>query len=239
MIKASQLIIWAKAHIGDGYVYGAVDVICDVALLKAKQQQYGASMGNGYYQLNGDYTRGRCARWLGKRVYDCSGIIKAGHRAISGVWQDVSAQGTYDQCSKRGTIGSMPLVPGCLVFIYSKAEKRIGHVGLYIGGGDVIEARGVNYGVVITRLSGRAWTHWGQPDWLEYDLKPDEGKATAGIAADAGDHTGMKPDDPLSFEASIDILAKKAGITAEYWKARKGADPYFAALVIKVASAWK
>lgn len=46
-----------------------------------------------------------------------------------------------------------------------------GHVGIYIGNGKVIEARGHAYGVVETNLVGRGWTSWGQLDLLDYNSK--------------------------------------------------------------------
>lgn len=221
MIKASQLIAWIKQHVGDGYVYGTVGQICTVDLLKQCQSQYGAQMGDGYYCKGGDYTKGRCARWLGKWVCDCSGLIKAARKAVSGVWQDVSAQGTYDQCDTRGAIDSMPLIPGYAVFMYSPAKKRMGHVGVYAGNGQVVEARGADYGVVVTRLADRAWTHWGRLKWLEYDLGADRGKASAGKEADAGDATNQKPDDaaPDAIDVTINNALIDGAITvSEYWE---------------------
>lgn len=44
----------------------------------------------------------------------------------------------------------MPDIPGIAVFMS-------GHVGLYIGNGEVIEARGFAYGVVKTKLKDRKW----------------------------------------------------------------------------------
>lgn len=199
-LKASVMIAELRKHVGDGYVYGAVGQECTLALLQAKQRQYGTAMGNGYYQLNGDYNKGDCARWLGMWVADCSGLIKAMRKQLSGVWRDVSAQGTYDQCpvSQRGKIGTMPKVPGCTVYVWDAGKGRMGHVGMYIGGGLVIEARGVKYGVVITKLAGRAWTHWGMLDYLDHDL-PQEGGQDAPVPVtpetDHGDNTTSKSDD--------------------------------------------
>lgn len=64
-------------------------------------------------------------------------------------------------CSERGTLETMSDVPGVLVFMP-------GHVGIYIGNGKVIEARGHAYGVVETNLIGRGWKEWGKLDWIEY-----------------------------------------------------------------------
>lgn len=39
------------------------------------------------------------------------------------------------------------------------AVWKSGHVGIYIGDGKVIEARGINYGVQITNLTDQPWKH--------------------------------------------------------------------------------
>ena len=51
-------------------------------------------------------------------------------RQLSGIWRDVSAQGTYDQCIRRGPIKDMPLIPGCAVFMYS-ASKNVWVMSAY------------------------------------------------------------------------------------------------------------
>ncbi len=43
-----------------------------------------------------------------------------------------------------------------------------GHVGVYVGNGEVIEARGHAYGVVKTKLKARPWKQWGKLKWIEY-----------------------------------------------------------------------
>ena len=55
----------------------------------------------------------------------------------------------------------MPEVVGLLVHYK-------GHIGVYIGNGYVIEARGHNYGVVKTKLSDRGWTSWGYCPFITY-----------------------------------------------------------------------
>ena len=41
-------------------------------------------------------------------------------------------------------------------------------MGVYIGNGKVIEARGHKYGVVETNLVGRGWKQWGKLNWIDY-----------------------------------------------------------------------
>lgn len=240
MIKASQIIAWIKQHVGDGYIYGAIGQVCTTELLKAKQAQYGALMGEGYYQKGGDYTKGRCAKWLGKWVNDCSGLFKAARKVLSGVWKDVSAQGTYGQCTKRGTIASMPLTPGCTLYMWSNKKGRMSHVGIYIGNGLVIEARGVDYGIVVTKLNERQWTHWGWLDWLEADLKTETGRVVVGIQADAGDATTSKTDDLLTLNEAVKFIDSKIGICEELWAGKDLAEKakYVDLLMQKIATKW-
>lgn len=240
MVKASKLVEWVKGKVGIGYVYGTFVQKCTVDLLKQLEPRYGSLFDPGYYHLKGDYTKGRCAKWMGKEVTDCSGLIKAARKALSGTWRDVSAQGTYDQCSARGTIDTMPLIPGCAVFIYSKEKKRMGHVGVYIGNGEVVEARDTQNGVVITKMKNRAWEYWGLLDWVDYDLPAETGKAKTGTESDAGEGTGPKPEDKLPYEMALkqlfDKAAKKgkATLSYDYWSTRKEIDRWFAELIIKL-----
>ena len=46
--------------------------------------------------------------------------------------------------------------------------RDMGHVGVYIGNGEVVEAMGHGYGVVKTKVAGRGWAYWGMPDWISY-----------------------------------------------------------------------
>ena len=70
---------------------------------------------------------------------------------------------------ERGRIYTLPEIPGILVFMP-------GHVGIYIGGGRVIVARGFNYGVVETDIKDRPWESWGKCPWIKY---PSESKCFA------------------------------------------------------------
>lgn len=197
-IIASLFIAETRKYVGCGYVYGAVGTQCTAELLRAKERQYGAKMGVGYYHRNGDYTKGKCARWLGVFVADCSGLLKYVRRQLTGVWRDVSAQGTYDQCpvSQRGKLNVATLRPGYFVFMYSSNARRMTHVGLYVGNDQVIEARGVDHGIVETRLSGRRWTHQGLADYMQVDVTaPPAPPPGGGADGDSGDASTPKPDD--------------------------------------------
>lgn len=173
MAKTSKgLVDYCRAQLGKPYWWGTFGQNASVELLAAKRAQY-----PGYYAS--DDFKGQ----FGQRVHDCVGLIK-GYR-----WsdtpdsapryeasQDVAVGGLYNQCDMRGDIPTMPDIPGVCVFM-----ANMGHVGVYIGNGQVIEARGHAYGVVQTPLAGRGWAYWGMPDWIEYSNQPEDKPAVSNL----------------------------------------------------------
>ena len=109
--------------------------------------------------------------WTGRRTADCVGLIKGygWYDPVSGSlaygtngMPDVSANQMYYAARESGPISTMPEIPGLAVW-------SDGHIGVYIGGGQVIEAMGTKYGVVKTQLAGRRWTHWLKIPYITYD----------------------------------------------------------------------
>ena len=160
MKTGTGLAEYAIAQLGKPYWWGTFGQVADGALYAKKKKQY-----------PGKYIEADYPKQYGQRVHDCVGLIK-GYR-----WsdnpdsepryaeaQDVAVEGLYAQCTQRGAITSLPEKPGVCVFM-----AGLGHVGVYIGGGEVVEAMGHAYGVVKTKLAGRGWAYWGMPDWISYE----------------------------------------------------------------------
>lgn len=157
---AKGLVEYCKAQVGKPYWWGTFGNTATKELLAYKRSQY----PNQY--VASDFTM-----QFGQRVHDCVGLIKGYRWSDSplaepkyNASQDVSVSGLWKQCSKTGTISTMPETPGTCVFM-----ATMGHVGVYIGNGKVVEARGHAYGVQETSLAERDWALWGQPNWLVYD----------------------------------------------------------------------
>lgn len=152
------LVESCKKYLGHPYWYGTFGQIATETLLQQKSKQYPAHYGSS-----------RMAKYrsqIGKQVFDCIGLVKAYLWNENGKIkynsnQDKSADTMLSICKEKGPINTMPEMPGILVFMP-------GHVGVYIGNGEVIEARGFNYGVVKTRLTGRGWKNWGKCPYLQY-----------------------------------------------------------------------
>lgn len=148
---------------GWGYVWGTYGQVLTDDAFASKLQQYPEGVGN--YE---EFIR---ANWLGGRTTDCVGLIKGYgwldaetleiHYGTNGM-PDVGANQMYYGAAVSDTIDTIPETPGLAVW-------HDGHIGVYIGNGEVIEAMGTKYGVVKTQLADRAWTHWLQVPYISYD----------------------------------------------------------------------
>ena len=147
---------------GWGYVWGTYGQVLTPELFQYKLTQY--PEGVGQYA---DFIRNN---WLGKHTADCVGLIK-GYGWLNAETMeieygtngmpDVGANQMYYNATRKGTIDTIPEVPGLAVW-------KSGHIGVYIGDGQVIEAMGTKYGVVKTQLEGRGWTHWLEIPYINY-----------------------------------------------------------------------
>lgn len=164
------LIEYARAQLGKPYWWGTFGQTGSASLHAAKRRQYPSY-----------YTAPDFPKQYGQRVHDCIGLIKgylwsdgptAAPRYNSA--QDKSASGMYKASSIKGRIGTFDYVPGRLLYKGSTPE-RINHVGVYIGGGELIEAKGHAYGVVRTEFRPAEWTYWSQCPFIQADLS--EGSA--------------------------------------------------------------
>jgi hypothetical protein len=164
MIKtASGLVAYARAQLGLPYWYGTYGKTATEDLLERKAEQYPE-------QFSASRQKTARAEHMGKRVHDCVGLIKGYMWSDTPTsppryakMQDKNVRGMKSACTVTGPISTIPDVPGVLVF------RGTAHVGVYIGGGYVIEARGFNYGVIRSALGQGGWDAWGKLKWIQYE----------------------------------------------------------------------
>ena len=163
--NSTDLVLWAEnaADKGWGYVYGTYGTVLSESMLNAKMEQYPDEVA----------TKEQFIRdtWLGKRTADCVGLIK-GYSWFNTVsqqteigsngMQDLSANGMYDAATVKGEISTIPETPGLAVW-------KDGHIGIYIGDGNVVEAYGTERGVIRTALADGGWTHWLEVPNITYE----------------------------------------------------------------------
>ena len=83
----------------------------------------------------------------------------------------------YGHCKARGRFAKgkrsdgEELKVGTALFTGTDGDR--GHIGLYIGGGKVIEAAGTQQGVIMSESSAGKWTWWGELTLVDYEQ--DEG----------------------------------------------------------------
>ena len=160
-----SLVGYAIERLGTGYVYGTFGQVLTNALLEAKIRQYPEKIKDreAFIRQN----------WMGKPVQDCVGLIK-GHLwtndngrisyRFDGI-PDLSADGMFNNAKEKGPITTLPETQGLLVW-------KKGHIGVYIGNGEVVESHGTFYGVIKTRLNKSinetGWTNWIKCPFIDY-----------------------------------------------------------------------
>ncbi len=178
-----SLVRHAMERLGTGYVYGTYGQVLNRPLLTAKLKQYPFRIAP-YLAFIRD-------NWLGKPVQDCVGLIK-GHYWTDDAGKivykleglpDVSANGLYNAAEENGPVSTMPEIKGLIVW-------KKGHVGVYIGKGEVIEARGTKDGVIRSRLTGTVnetgWTGWCKCPFIDY-VEEVESKSSSIYMVQKGD----------------------------------------------------
>ena len=155
------LLDYTKAQLGHPYWFGCFGQVASEALYKSKKAQYPKY-----------YTAKDFSLQYGKRVHDCAGLIKGALWSESPTSvpkynkdQDYSANMFYIKATKKGPIITMPDKKGILVFKGTERQKN--HIGVYIGNGKVIEAKGHAYGVIESDLNS-SWKFWCQCNLFDY-----------------------------------------------------------------------
>jgi hypothetical protein len=184
MIKKTNigLVEWCFKLLGLGYVYGTYFAwVITEEIIQAKARQYPTKYTAGYIK--------RSRKWVGKKAGDCVGVIKGYYwydpSTDKVIYKkdgrpDVSANGMFaaakimsnKSASQNlgktwGYLANLPERVGVLVW-------RDGHIGVYVGNEQVIESRGVDYGVVLTNVRQRGWTHWCLCPYIDYLTEEQE-----------------------------------------------------------------
>jgi len=191
-VSAADFAAFLKKRLAakDGYIMGAT----------GQDPKTWAKNSWWFTQYSGQ-QREKALYWRenAERVWDCAGLAEGYYRDMTGADVNTRARYVYSGwCSVKGE-GKIPAgrrVPGAAVFIHSASEGAITHVGYLVepvdaknpaGDWYVIEARGVMYGVVRTKLSERGWNRWGLMDkYFDY------AQAGGGAAAD-GEMVAIAP----------------------------------------------
>jgi len=205
MSRIPDFIKYLESHIGDAYVWGAQgQCISDMTAaefedwLERREEK----------ESNRDRVRQYVILATKKPLYafDCSGLIMYYLQNLKG-WasSDTNANGLYGQCKgQRGELTpDIPLKAGDLLFRDSGGRKT--HVGVYIGNGYQIEAKGRDYGVVKHKVSYTYWTHYGTHPVLQEEDAP---KAPTVIRISS---PLMRGEDIKALQTALNLMGYDAG----------------------------
>ena len=106
-------------------------------------------------------------KWIGHKVYDCSGLTMRVH-AQHGVKLAHGSNSQHKACGFTGPATDAPV--GALVFKLRNGTDYH-HVGIHVGDGKVVEAQGTKTGVIVSDLS--AWHEYGLLPNVDYVGAPD------------------------------------------------------------------
>ena len=157
MLKGEDFVLYAKGKLGTPYFYGAKLCILTKAYMSKMHSLYPKTVTLTYMakaEKNGQ---------LGKVNTDCSGLI-GGFRK-----KQIGSSQLYQTAKKRLPIADIKnFAPGVVLW-------KSGHVGIYIGKEKgvpmCIEAKGIDYGVVKTKVSSTNWQYGLTFDDIDYTYK--------------------------------------------------------------------
>lgn len=162
------------------YLYGTVRTKTTPSRIKERWENFYSSHG----WSREAYDNATAGMQPDDYATDCQGLLDAYLTYVQGEKTDVNADYNYRKwCTGKGKTSEIerPYELGEAVFMANSGGKmkHIGWIcGLDVDGEPlVVEARGLSYGVVITRLEDRAWTHRGLMT-KKFDYKEDKPMAT-------------------------------------------------------------
>lgn len=203
MIKTSALIALFQQAINQhwGYIWGTAGV----TWTEAKQRQKVSYMANKYgsnwknseqARLDNYYSAAAYgSKWIGHTVADCSGLFRWAFNKLGVYIAHGSNTIWLSYCKSKGELrkgkrtDGQELKPGTAVFTYNKKKDNRGHIGLYIGDGQVIEASGTVNGVIISSINNSKWVEWGELKNVQYE----ETKAPAVTPPDNSQKAETRP----------------------------------------------
>ena len=161
-----------------GYIYATAGILWTSSKQKQKVDyminKYGTSWKKNSEAAEDVYYRSALYgdKWINHYVADCSGLFRWAFNEFKIYIAHGSNTIWKSYCTSKGNLSSgkrtdgKTLLPGTAVFTDKNGDKT--HIGLFIGGGKVIEASGVDAGVCMSNVSASKWKCWGELKNVSY-----------------------------------------------------------------------
>ena len=150
--KATGLVAFCETKLGTPYVYGAKGEILTEERLKTLKKQNPSMYSSKYLA--------KARKFIGQRCTDCSGLIS---------WYTGVIRGSYnfhDTATEKVPIGALD------ESMIGWALWKPGHIGVYVGNGYCIEAKGIDYGTIKSRVKDTAWQKVLKLKDIDYSVEP-------------------------------------------------------------------
>lgn len=134
---AAGLIQHCKDKLDTPYVYGAKGEVLTQAILDRLVRENPGTYTSTY--------KAKAAKYIGQRCTDCSGLIS---------WYTGRIRGSYNYHDTAAERVSIDRLNESMI---GWALWKPGHIGVYIGDGWCIEAKGINYGTIQSRVTATPW----------------------------------------------------------------------------------
>lgn len=195
--------------VGNGYIYGAKGQVCSAAFRQGQAQQYPEQAG---------MILGVGAKWDGRPVWDCAQLARAvaaagGVALVSGA----TSQWKKTAWARSGEVASLPADEVCFVFRREAGSASVmAHVGVSLGDGTCVHAKGTQAGVVREDIAAPKWTHWATPVWQPVE---DGAEAVGVLQAQRGGTVNIRkePGGELLDRVAIGTKVALLGAAADGW----------------------
>ena len=156
LLTGKGLTEFVKSKLGTPYVYGA-----KLNYGKFTQSQLN-NLSVAYPNIFTSNYINKANKYVGKECTDCSGLISGYTNKVIGSYQ------LRQTASKRYPISNILNMPiGTVLW-------KSGHVGVYVGTENgipmCIEAKGINYGTIKSKVSNTKWRECLVYDYIGYDM---------------------------------------------------------------------
>lgn len=160
-----ELIEFCREKLGTPYVFGMKGQILTQELLAQLARENPKVYTPQYIE--------KARKYIGRRCTDCSGLISWCTGILRG-----SANYKETACEIRPASALDETMTGWALW-------KPGHIGVYVGNGRCIEAKGINYGTVETAAASTPWVSALKLKDIDYFHGAVEAQAANGAGADA------------------------------------------------------
>lgn len=153
-LTGEGLANFAKSKVGTNYIYGYKFSFGNVK--QAKVNELARAYPSVFTQTYINKIKRK--QMIGRPAVDCSGLITGYTGKMLGSSQ------LYNQAYARLPISHWKS------FAVGTVLWKSGHVGVYLGGGKVAEAKGIDYGTIISDITKGGWKYGLTFSWISYNI---------------------------------------------------------------------